>query len=144
MNRFTVSIICLLIIHYSAAQSPYTAARTVTIESGENWFGGAVNKGSVMPFQNGFSLNLYGNNEGNQAVPLLLSTNGRYIWSDQPFQFSIKGDQLTINSSNEIKVEKAGNTLPEAFRAASKTHFPASGKMPDTTLFTSPQYNTWI
>src|SRR5438128_1254393 len=120
MKQLTISLICLLSIHYSCAQSPYSATQTVTIERGENWFGGAVNKGSVMPFQNGFSLNLFGNNEGNQAVPLLLSTNGRYIWSDQPFQFSIKGDQLILNGLTETKVEKAGTTLPEAFRAASK------------------------
>jgi alpha-glucosidase (family GH31 glycosyl hydrolase) len=98
----------------------------------------------VMPFQNGFYLNLYGNNEGNQASPLLLSTNGRYIWSDKPFEFSIKGDNLIINSLNEIKIEKAGNTLADAYRAVSKNEFPASGKMPDTALFSSPQYNTWI
>lgn len=144
MKRFIISLFCLLIISSSIAQTPYHFTKTVMIESEENWFGGAVNKGSVMPFQNGFSLNLYGNNEGNQAVPLLLSTNGRYIWSDDPFQFSIQGDQLIINSLSEVKVEKAGNTLPEAFRAVSKKEFPASGKMPDTTLFTSPQYNTWI
>lgn len=144
MKTFTSALAFLLSVTALTAQPKYLFTKSIPIETGEQWFGGAVNKGSVMPFDNGFSLNLYGNNEGNQAAPLLLSTNGRYIWSDKPFKFSIEAGNLIVNSFNEIKIEKAGNTLAEAYRAVSKNSFPASGKMPDSSLFTSPQYNTWI
>src|SRR5215210_4782542 len=144
MKYITITATFLFSISGLIAQPTYQFTKSVSVEAGESWFGGAVNKGVEMPFQNGFSLNLYGNNEGNQASPLLLSTNGRYMWSNKPFAFSIKGDSLIVNSLDEIKIEKAGNTLAEAFRAASKSYFPSAGKMPDTALFASPQYNTWI
>lgn len=144
MKTFTIAAVLLFLFKLLPAQIKYPFTKSISIESQENWFGAAVNKGSEMPFANGFSLNLYGNNEGNQASPLLLSTNGRYIWSDKPFDFSIQGGNLIVNSLDEIVVKKEGRTLREAFRTVSKAAFPASGKMPDTTLFTSPQYNTWI
>jgi len=144
MKIFTIAFAFIFVINVSTAQTPYHFTKSILIESHEQWFGGAVNKGSVMPFENGFSLDLYGNNEGNQASPLLLSANGRYIWSEKPFAFAIKADTLSINSVNEIKIEKAGNTLAEAYRTVGKKFFPASGKMPDSSLFTNPQYNTWI
>lgn len=39
---------------------------------------------------------------------------------------------------------KAGTTLKEALLAASAKHFPPSGKIPEPTFFSLPQYNTWI
>jgi alpha-glucosidase len=144
MKIFSVLFAFSFSVYISKAQPDYHFTKSISIQKQEQWFGGAVNKGSVMPFENNFSLNLYGNNEGNQAAPLLLSTNGRYIWSEKPFEFSIKADTLHIKSLEEIKIKKAGNTLREAFRAVSKESFPASGQMPDSMLFTSPQYNTWI
>jgi alpha-glucosidase len=89
-------------------------------------------------------LNLYGNNRGNQAAPLLLSTNGRFLWSEQPFQFSLSGNQLIVQSIDNISVERGGATLAEAYQQASKKYFPPSGKLPDTLLMSRPQYNTWI
>ena len=144
MKTFAIAFIFLFTFTGSIGQPVYHFSKSIPIDKNERWFGGAVNKGSAMPFENGFSLNLYGNNEGNQASPLLLSTNGRYIWSDRPFAFTIKADTLFVNSLEQIKVEKAGSTLAEAYKTVSKNSFPASGKMPDTALFTSPQYNTWI
>jgi hypothetical protein len=47
-----------------------------TTKPNEHWFGGAVNIGTAMPFPDDYHLNLYGNNEGNQASPFLLSTTG--------------------------------------------------------------------
>src|SRR3954470_3595742 len=104
MKNFTITFVFLLFVTVLTAQPKYNFNKSIPIESGESWYGGAVNKGSVMPFDNGFSLNLYGNNEGNQAVPLLLSTNGRYVWSEKPFKFSIEAGNLIVNSFNEIKI----------------------------------------
>lgn len=144
MKIFTLAFSLLISVNILTAQPKYLFTKSIPVENEEHWFGAAVNKGSDMPFEKGFSLNLFGNNEGNQASPLLLSTNGRYIWSGKAFKFSINGNELVVNSFDEIKVVKAGGTLAHAYRAASKNNFPASGKMPDLTLFASPQYNTWI
>jgi hypothetical protein len=43
-----------------------------------------------MPFKDGYNLDMYGDTRGNQAVPLLISTKGRFIWSEEPFKFAVK------------------------------------------------------
>jgi alpha-glucosidase (family GH31 glycosyl hydrolase) len=119
--------------------------RTIKFEAAERWFGATVVDGNLMPFKEGYALDLNGNVKGNQAAPLLLSTQGRYIWSNAPFAFKINSSDIEISrSSDSLYIEKGGNTLADAFRTASKKFFPSSGKMPDTLLFTKPQYNTWI
>lgn len=127
------------------AQTNQPVKKIIPIESGEKWFGGTVEDGHVMPFKDNYSFNLYGNNNGNQAAPLLLSTKGRYVWSEEPFEFTVKSDQLIIDKAlDSVVVIKAGNSLADAFKAASKSKFAASGQMPDSLLFARPQYNTWI
>ncbi len=119
--------------------------RHLVIQKGENWYGGAVNEGDRMPFPEGYSLNLYGDNKGNQSSPLLLSSSGRFVWSEDPFQFTFKNNQLIISRAlSKIIIDSNQHTLAEGFKAAGKRFFPANGKMPDTLLFSRPQYNTWI
>ncbi|MEG1861418.1 MAG: glycoside hydrolase family 31 protein [Bacteroidaceae bacterium] len=112
----------------------------------ERWWGGLVGLGHQMPFGAQLGVqDLSSNNLNNQAVPLMLSSEGRYLWSEQPFRFEIK-DGCLIVSSNYEKLEpiKAGTTLKDAYLTASAKHFPPSGKIPEPTLFSLPQYNTWI
>lgn len=119
--------------------------KTIALEPGEKWYGGAVNEGEKMPFANGYTINLNGNIKGNQAAPLLLSTKGRSIWSNAPFAFSINDHEIRFSElSDSLAIAKEGGNLKEAYMAASKKHFPAQGKLPDSLLFKSPQYNTWI
>src|ERR1700761_8089408 len=80
------------------AQTNPPGKKIITIEKDEKWFGGTVDDGYMMPFREGYSINLYGNNRDNQAAPLLVSTKGRYIWCDQPFGFTVKGSQLIIDN----------------------------------------------
>ena len=117
----------------------------ITVEAGEKWYGAAVNEGEKMPFQEGYSINLNGDTKTNQAAPLLLSTKGRFIWSNTPFAVRVKVNEIIITDyTDSIITEKGGNNLKEAYVAASEKFFPASGERPDPLLFTSPQYNTWI
>ncbi|MCB0476359.1 MAG: alpha-galactosidase, partial [Flavobacteriaceae bacterium] len=111
----------------------------------EYWWGGAVWDGHLMPFENGYTIDLYGNNKGNQAQPLLLSNKGRVIWSESPISFKFEEGKIVIHSKgSEIMLSSSGSSLKEAFMHASQTYFPASGKHPDNLLFKEPQYNTWI
>ena len=111
----------------------------------EHWYGAAVNEGVRMPFKDGYTGRLNANVYGNQASPVLVSTQGRYVWSHKPFDFKIENGKINFfNTHDTIIVEKAGTTLKEAYLAAAKKYFPAKGTMPDKLLFTSPQYNTWI
>ncbi len=116
----------------------------IPLEKDERWYGGSVNEGHKMPFENGYQNSLVNYIQGNQAAPLLLSNKGRFIWSEEPFSFLLSDNQLIIHTTGEIDIQKKGTTLKDAFYAAAEKHFPTLGKLPDTLLFTSPQYNTWI
>lgn len=115
---------------------------TLQILEGEQWYGATVDDGYKAPFKTEYSLNLYGNCKGNQAVPLLLSSKGRFIWSDQPFSFSFEKQLLIVKGS--VEIGDGGKSLASAYRAASSRFFPASGKTPELMFIDRPQYNTWI
>jgi len=121
------------------------AQTSIAIKDGEKWFGGAVNESHLMPFKDGYNLDLYADTRGNQAAPLLISTKGRFIWSEEPFKFRVEKNSLIIsNAKGALTVDSAGKNLREAFKNAAKRFFPSKNKLPDTLLFSKPQYNTWI
>jgi Alpha-glucosidases, family 31 of glycosyl hydrolases len=112
----------------------------------EYWWGAFVGYGESMPFIQPVEKNdLSSRNENNQVVPLLLSNNGRYVWSDYPFVFSISDGRITIESQFEkVQITEAGKTLKDAYSTACQKHFKPSGILPDSIFFIMPQYNTWI
>ena len=118
----------------------------ITSLGGEKWWGGIVGLGSQMPFKENIRLfDLSKENMNNQNVPLLLSSAGRYIWSDKPFAFKMQDGNLQLFSDyEELKPVSAGKTLKEAYLSVSAKHFPPSGDLPDSLFFSMPQYNTWI
>ena len=75
-------------------------AKVLDIEKDEKWFGGAVNEAHKMPFKNGYAINLYGDNKGNQTSPLFLSTTGRYIWSEEPFEFTLSDGKIILSQAS--------------------------------------------
>ena len=118
----------------------------IPFQENEFWYGGAVGCGQDMPYTTGFGeFDLALRNANNQVAPLLISTRGRFIWSDKPFKFEIRERSLVIRSFYGI-VEPmlSGRTLREAYLGACAKHFKPSGKLPPEIFFTSPQYNTWI
>jgi alpha-glucosidase len=120
-------------------------SQSYKIEPGEKWWGGAVAESHHSPYTSPFSTNLNYDNKGNQAQPLLISSHGRVIWSDNPFAFAFRNDSLVISKNTAtVQLQQKGSTLRDAYIFASNTYFPPSGKLPDTLLFTQPQWNTWI
>lgn len=139
MNKLLLTFFIVLFVRFSYSQ------QSVQILPDEYWYGAAVNEGEKMPFVNGYEIDLNGDVKGNQATPLILSTKGRYIWSEDPFAFRVEDNMLKLSkTSSPVFVEHPGKTLREAYLAVSEKFFPAKGKLPDEMLFTSPQYNTWI
>jgi alpha-glucosidase (family GH31 glycosyl hydrolase) len=133
----------------AAKETVYEKTQTVTIEleSGEYWWGGLSVDGYRMPYDEDTELerNLYGNNAGNQASPILVSSKGRYIWSEMPYRYSFDDGVLVVDESmGSVIVGDAGDTLAEGFTEVSNKYFPSNGEIPDPFLFTAPQYNTWI
>ena len=147
--------LCLLPLFIAATQlasgAPVTSPSTsksveLKLEPGEYWWGGMSVDGPQMPYGAGnFSRDLDGNDGTNQAQPLLISSHGRYVWSEQPFAYKFGGGALTVTSKyGPVATGRQGRTLREAFAFVSKKYFPANGKHPDPLMFTHPQYNTWI
>jgi alpha-glucosidase len=120
---------------------------TITIEQEEYWWGGLSSRGHEMPYDVNSEINhdLWGDNKGNQAQPLLLSSRGRYIWCDNPIKYTFSEGKLSVTAQNgKIDYGKEGDNLNEVYKYACEKYFPPNGKIPEDLLFTSPQYNTWI
>jgi alpha-glucosidase (family GH31 glycosyl hydrolase) len=125
----------------------------LSLEADEWWWGGAVADGQLMPFGRvphrrnlATSAGFLDDDTGgaNQSAPLLVSSAGRYVWSDRPFRFAFDGAGGLELDGQEIVLGQTGKTLASAFRAAAAKHFPASTRTPAEQMFTAPQYNTWI
>ena len=93
----------------------------IKIQNNECWWGIATTIGIDVPLSKeneGFSRDLNIENYSNQAAPLLVSNQGRYIWCDKAFVCTIKEGELIIEAQAPIDVVQAGSTLREAFLAA--------------------------
>lgn len=144
MKKYLFSLLIFISTVNLYSQQVYE--NTIPFEANEYWWGGVVAFGSQMPYLKPVKeFNLALQNYNNQVVPLFVSNKGRYIWSEQPFYFEITDSSIKLKSDyEEVKVRQHGNTLKDAYLAASHNHFPPSGKLPDELFFTMPQYNTWI
>ncbi|HLY27857.1 MAG TPA: glycoside hydrolase family 31 protein [Aggregatilineales bacterium] len=110
----------------------------------EYWWGGAVADGWKMPFAEGSERDLTNLSE-NQGMPLLISSKGRYVWSEKAYRFAFDENQLHITSQPDVteRGEDLGS-LRDVYRHVSAKYFPTTGTHPDMLLFSAPQYNTWI
>lgn len=115
---------------------------TIPLPEGVSVWGGRIKDGSQMPYAPGFEASL-SDNRSNQVAPLLVTSDGRFIWSDTPFSFRITDNAIVITEGS-VTVEQAGESLADAYKAASAAHFPASGELPPAEFYRVPQYNTWI
>ncbi len=98
-----------------------------------------------MPFRDSFAIDLSGDSYGNQTSPLLISSKGRYVWSDNAFSFAVDRDSLVLTFTGVGNIQtSSGGSLWSAYADAADKFFKSDGKMPDSLLFSSPQYNTWI
>lgn len=99
--------------------------------SGERWWGGAVADGQLMPFGRQPHRRDLGRSAGitedaragnNQSAPLLVSSRGRFIWSELPFAYDITGSSITV-TGHGITHGRAGNHLRDAYRTARAAFF---------------------
>lgn len=123
-------------------------ARSLRVElwPDEYWWGGKAADGIRMPFRNeDYKADLVSDHGGNQACPLLLSSKGRFIWSEEPFAFSVeKGILYAESRAATLQFGEGHGNLRNVFRHVSQAYFPPSGTWPDELMFTAPQYNLWI
>lgn len=144
MKRF-ILILCLLPFITLLAQDAKKVE--LIIPPGEFWWAGISSLGHQTPYDQTtvFSMDMWGDNRGNQAQPLLLSSKGRYVWSEDPIMYDFNKGKLTVTvRDGNLITGTAGNNLRSAYEFAVKNFFPPNGLIPDPILFTHPQYNTWI
>ncbi|GHI00023.1 glycoside hydrolase family 31 protein [Neobacillus kokaensis] len=118
----------------------------IELLDGEYWWGGAVADGIHMPFGNQpFERTLTPNLTPNQAAPILISNKGRFIWSEEPFDFAFTENLLEIsNAKGDVQQGEGYLHLRDVYKAVQAKFFPPTSKLPEPLMFTSPQYNTWI
>ncbi|MBQ4268881.1 MAG: hypothetical protein IJB97_04440, partial [Clostridia bacterium] len=82
---------------------------TIDILPNEYWYGGAVFDSTAMPYgkDSDFSTVLLTDNKYNQVNSVLISSKGRYAYSDG-FDMTVKGGVITLFSPNEVTFGKAG------------------------------------
>ncbi len=118
--------------------------------SGEKWWGGPVVYSSDMPYDAAaktkrtlHATDRWGSS--NQAQPLFVSDQGRFVWSAAAFDYEFAAGVLKLSHAGQkFETGMAGTTLRDAFRETSRRFFPPSGAMPADVMFAVPQYNTWI
>lgn len=122
---------------------------SIKLLPGEYWWGGLARHGDQMPFhaQSRYRQSLHRTFFGNQASPLLVSSHGRYVWSESPFAFEFKEGCLTVDDYADDSIVSGQADEPNlrgAYLAAGERYFPPSGQIPHELSFLAPQYNTWI
>ena len=146
---FLSSLALAAALSSAAAAAVDWPEKTIPLLPGEKWWGGRIVDAGAMPYsaQHPFRGSVHSRfgDEGNQIQPLLLSSAGRYVWNEEPFDFEIAEGKLHLSdAAKPWQIGSGGDTLAGAFQAASRAFFPTSGRMPAPLLFSSPQYNTWI
>ena len=143
MNKYFIAVLIFL-LHKTHSQDLYDNLE-VEIKKNVDWYAGILIEGHKMPLKNGYEAQLYGTSYYNQLQPLLLSTSGELVWSEEPFRFTVKEEKILFDKAYApLEYKKAGKSLRDAYLYASKNYFPPSGKMPPELFFSVPQYNTWI
>ncbi len=138
-------LICLFNLIISCLGQETKTTSRIILSSDEKVWAGVINDGYMMPLSSDYTMDFYANNNSNQSQPLLLSNKGQYVWSEQPYKFEIKGNEIIISDPyHQVVTGRSGNSLAEVQRFVRQKYFPANGKLPDTILISRPQYNTWI
>lgn len=127
----------------TASAAPFVSE--IPLLPGERWWGGGGGDGHNQPYGIGDSKRVNLRTHGNTSAPLLISSCGRYVWSEKPFGYVFTGGKLVLDSDVEkIVPVEAGKTLKDAYLAAAKVHFRFDGRTPPDVFFSLPQWNNWI
>lgn len=132
MKQTETALLLLLIGFFSALTTPCHAIKkhktVINLLPDEKWWSGVAGEEPSMP-----------------QAPLMLSSKGRYIWSEHPFAFETDNDRLILYSDYEqLTPVESGTSLKNAYLSAMSKHFKPSGIIPNPFFFSMPQYDTEI
>src|SRR2546425_3154599 len=87
--------------YWVAADSlPGPEVTRVAVSTAANacWWVGIIEHGYQMPLTDGYKADMSGDTYGNQSQPLLLSSQGDVIWSDDAFAIQLSQSCLTVET----------------------------------------------
>lgn len=115
----------------------------------EYWYGLCVDKGGDFPLSASSTFHWHATTQfsGNQEAPFLVSSMGRYLWSESPYDVDAENGTLTItNAADDLTLHEGYQTLRGAYLDAYNRYFRHTegvGVLPPRDFFIKPQYNTW-
>jgi len=118
----------------------------ITMLEGEYWYGMAAIHGTKFPLnaQSSYAWHPTANYTGNQESPILLSSKGRYLWSDKPYDVDVENGVITVtNAAEDFVLSEGHGTLRAAFSDASAAMFVF---IPLVFLFAEKQHkaSSWV
>ncbi|MGB4657805.1 MAG: TIM-barrel domain-containing protein, partial [Mobilitalea sp.] len=110
----------------------------------EYWYGACVKYGLNMPLheKSECTLDFSSNSTPNQAMPLLLSSKGRYLWRNSGFDITFHNGEMDF--PDDVVIKSGYENLKGAYLSAMQEHFPFHENMPSRNLFSKIIYCTWI
>ncbi|MCR5754933.1 MAG: glycoside hydrolase family 31 protein [Acetatifactor sp.] len=110
----------------------------------EYWYGGCVKNGTQMPLtsDSNIIIDTTINMTPNQAMPLFISSKGRYLWKEKGFRAVFADGRIEVD--DDCYVSPSYGNLKQGYLQAMREHFPFGKGAPGMELFRHPIYNTWI
>ncbi len=110
----------------------------------EYWYGACVKYGLNMPLyeKSECTLDFSSNRTPNQAMPLLVSSKGRFLWRNKGFQITFHNGEMEF--PDDVILKAGYDNLRGAYLSAMLEYFPFHQKMPSEKLFHKIIYCTWI
>ena len=118
----------------------------IKILDNEYWWGLSTFLGVELPFSKDTDITIDLRDGGavhNQIMPLLVSSKGRYIWSEDAFCATFKNGEILLEGE-EIIFDESGKNLKDAYLNASRNHFPFDNAELAPEFFETAQYNGWV
>ena len=118
MNRISYRKIFGAIIAFLIISETVTAQYNTKIDilKGEKWWGVFIGGDQLMPLEEPFPKTDLSVWTKSNAIPFLVSSRGRYIWSKTPFKIEFTGEACLIDSpTEEVEAVTEGKTLREAY-----------------------------
>ncbi len=110
----------------------------------EYWWGGSSALGDYFPLGEKSDFSMERTYTSNETAPFLVSTKGRYVFSNKAMDITLKNGEFCFESDGEIELDESGVCLRDAYLNGMKKHFPFRGEKLNLDFFKNIQYNTWI
>lgn len=146
MKKLAILLLPALLI-LSCTSKNKSTSETIQITSidSEKWYTGFLLNGHKMPLTDSFAHNYHQTWTYNHLQPIVLSTKGRYAYSEKGWDLKVENNKVIIERpAGEVIINDKTSNLKEGYLSLSKAFYNFSGEYPDEALFLAPQINTWI